>query len=136
MKLLFKKISLASDHAGFVLKEIIKNKLTKKKIGMSVCCDGVCLTVISFKSKIAEFYLSNETLKRSNFNRRKSGDTINLELPLRHGQDISGHVCQGHVDTVGKVTKVKKNNKSIIIDFVLTKSFKNQLIEKKDDKVL
>ena len=44
-------------------------KLTKKKLGMSVCCDGVCLTVISFKSKIAEFYLSNETLKRSNFNR-------------------------------------------------------------------
>jgi riboflavin synthase len=105
-------------------------KLTKKKIGMSVCCDGVCLTVISFKSKIAEFYLSNETLKRSNFNRRKLGDTINLELPLRHGQDISGHVCQGHVDTVGKVTKIKKNNKSTIIDFVLTKSFKNQLIEK------
>ena len=75
-------------------------KLYKKKtIGMSISCDGVCLTLISKKKNILEFFLSNETLIRSKFNTIKIGDKINLEQPLRKGQDISGHICQGHVDT-------------------------------------
>jgi riboflavin synthase len=47
----------------------VKSNLTvsKKDIGLSVACDGVCLTLISFKSKLMEFYLSKETLVRSKF---------------------------------------------------------------------
>ena len=48
-------------------------------IGISVSCDGVCLTLISLKNKILEFYLSNETLNRSKFKKIKKGDPINLE---------------------------------------------------------
>ena len=43
-------------------------KLKNKDIGLSIACDGVCLTLISYKSKIMEFYLSNETIIRSKFN--------------------------------------------------------------------
>ena len=43
-------------------------RLNKKDIGLSVACDGICLTLISFKSKLMEFYLSKETLNRSKFN--------------------------------------------------------------------
>ena len=46
-----------------------------------------------------EFYLSNETILRSKFKNLKMNDLINLELPLKYGQKISGHICQGHVDT-------------------------------------
>ena len=77
-------------------------KLNNKNLGVSISCDGVCLTLISIKKKIAEFYLSNETLKRSKFRSLKLKDKINLELPLKYGHKISGHICQGHVDTVGK----------------------------------
>ena len=42
-------------------------KLSKKDIGVSVACDGVCLTLISMKNKLMEFYLSNETIRRSKF---------------------------------------------------------------------
>ena len=42
-------------------------KLSKKDIGVSVACDGVCLTLISIRNKIMEFYLSNETIERSKF---------------------------------------------------------------------
>ena len=42
-------------------------KLTGKNIGLSIACDGVCLTLISYKSKIMEFYLSKETVDRSKF---------------------------------------------------------------------
>ena len=55
-------------------------KLSKKDIGVSVACDGVCLTLITIKSNIMEFYLSNETLKKSKFRLIKLKDKINLEL--------------------------------------------------------
>ena len=55
-----------------------------------------------------EFYLSNETIERSKFRYIKINDQINLELPLKYGQKISGHICQGHVDTVGKIINIKK----------------------------
>ena len=79
-------------------------KLTKKDIGVSVACDGVCLTLISIKNRLMEFYLSDETIQRSKFKFLKIEDNINLELPLKFGQKISGHICQGHVDTVGKIS--------------------------------
>ena len=83
-------------------------KLSKKDLGVSISCDGVCLTLISFKKKIIEFYLSNETLNKSKFKNVKLKDKINLELPLKFGQNISGHICQGHVDTVCKVKQIRK----------------------------
>ena len=42
-------------------------KITKKNIGISIACDGVCLTLINVKKKVMEFYLSNETIIRSKF---------------------------------------------------------------------
>ena len=42
-------------------------KLTRKDLGVSVACDGVCLTLIDIKNQIMEFYLSNETIQRSKF---------------------------------------------------------------------
>ena len=56
-------------------------KVSKKDIGLSVACDGVCLTLVSYKSKIMEFYLSKETIIRSKFKFLKIRDKINLELP-------------------------------------------------------
>ena len=105
-------------------------KLSSKNIGLSVACDGVCLTLISYKSKVMEFYLSKETIKRSKFKFLKIKDVINLELPLKYGTKISGHICQGHVDTVGKVGGIKKIDKSYLFNFIITLKQKKQLIEK------
>ena len=105
-------------------------KLSSKNIGLSVACDGVCLTLISYKSKVMEFYLSKETIKRSKFKFLKIKDVINLELPLKYGTKISGHICQGHVDTVGKVSDIKKIDKSYFFNFIITPKEKKQLIEK------
>ena len=83
-------------------------RLSKKDIGVSIACDGVCLTLITINNKIMEFYLSNETIDRSKFRFLKINEQINLEMPLKYGQKISGHICQGHVDTVGKIKNIKK----------------------------
>jgi riboflavin synthase len=104
--------------------------LSNKDIGVSVACDGVCLTLITIKKKIMEFYLSNETIKRSKFKYLKINDLINLELPLKYGQKISGHICQGHVDTTGKILSIKKIDKSYIFDFEINSKERKNLIEK------
>ncbi len=105
-------------------------KLYKKDLGVSICCDGVCLTLISIKNKIIEFYLSKEKIKRSKFNKLKINDILNLELPLKYGQKISGHICQGHVDTVARVNKISNVDKSSIYDFSIDINYKKYLIEK------
>mgnify|MGYP001158288758 FL=1 len=105
-------------------------KVSKKDMGLSVACDGVCLTLISYSSKIMEFYLSKETIIRSKFKSLKINDKINLELPLKYGAKISGHICQGHVDTVGKVNSINKVDKSFIFDFEIPKKERKHLIEK------
>ncbi len=101
-----------------------------KDIGISISCDGVCLTLISKKNKILEFYLSNETLNRTKFKKIRNNDIINLELPLKNGQSISGHICQGHVDFVSKLLKIKLIDKSYLMQFTANNYQKKNLIEK------
>ena len=111
----------------------IKSKLrfNTREIGSSVCCDGVCLTLVKVKKNIIYFYISNETLIRSNFRLLRVYQTINLEKSISYGQKISGHFTQGHVDTVAKINKVKIIDKTWIINFqVLNKSLNKFLIEK------
>ena len=104
--------------------------LKSKDLGVSISCDGVCLTLVSKKNKILEFYLSNETLNRSKFKKINKGDIINLELPLKKGQNISGHICQGHVDYVSQVKKIKLIDKSYQMEFSANSKQKKSLIEK------
>jgi len=110
----------------------IKSNLTvkSKDLGISISCDGTCLTLISKKNKILEFYLSNETLNRTKFIKIKKGDFINLELPLKYGQNISGHICQGHVDYVAKLKNIKVIDKSYLMEFSTNNAQKKNLIEK------
>ena len=125
---LIAKISKRSKGINIFVKSDLK--LTNKDLGMSIACDGVCLTLITIKKNIMEFYLSNETVKRSKFKFLKIKDLINLELPLKYGQKISGHICQGHVDTTGKVLSIKKVDKSYIFDFEINSKERINIIEK------
>ena len=125
---LITKISKRTKGINIFIKSDLK--LSKKDIGVSIACDGVCLTLITIQNKIMEFYLSNETVKRSKFKYLQKNDLINLELPLKYGQKISGHICQGHVDTTGKVLGIKKIDKSYLFDFGIKPKEKKDLIEK------
>ena len=104
--------------------------LKSKDLGTSISCDGVCLSLISKKNKTLEFYLSNETLNRTKFKKIKKGDIINLELPLKYGQNISGHICQGHVDCISRVKKIKLIDRSYVMEFSTNNAQKKNLIDK------
>ena len=125
--------SVNQDVGGFLTATFFINsnlKLTKKDIGVSVASDGVCLTLVTIKNKLMEFYLSDETIQRSKFKFLKINDILNLELPLKYGTKISGHICQGHVDTVSHVLSVMKVDKSYLFEFQIPIKERKNLIEK------
>ena len=105
-------------------------KLDNKSLGSSVSCDGVCLTLTSIKNNILTFYLSNETIKRSNFSKAKLGKIINMEKSLKLGDEVSGHYTQGHIDTVGKVLNIKIIDKTWILKINIPKKFNKYIVEK------
>ena len=101
-------------------------KIKKEELGSSISCNGVCLTLLKIDKKIIYFYISIETIRRSNFSEIKIGDEVNLEKSLVYGQKISGHFTQGHVDTTAKVKKI------LLIDnsWILKLEFKNRKLIK------
>ena len=116
---------------GSLVLEVASNISFKNSdIGESVCCDGVCLTLIRIKKKSFLFYLSKETLNRSNFKNIKFGKNINLEKSLYHGKKISGHYIQGHVDTTSVVKGIKVIDKSWNVNLKLEKKYKKFIVEK------
>ncbi len=105
-------------------------KFSKKEIGSSVSCSGVCLTLEKINGKLITFYLSKETLNKSNFSSSKKGVLINVEKSLKFGDRISGHFVQGHVDTTALVKKINFVGKSWYINFKILKKYKKILIQK------
>ena len=125
---LVNKITKRKKGTNIFLKSNLK--IGKKDVGISIACDGVCLTLINSKNKLMEFYLSKESIKRSKFKNVKVGDYINLELPLKFGNKISGHMCQGHVDCTSKLSFIKKIDKSYLLDFNISTKERKNLVEK------
>ncbi len=117
--------------SGSSVIEIQSNiKFKKSDIGESVSVDGVCLTLIKIMKSSFLFYLSKETLKRSNFKKAKLGNLVNLEKSLKFGTKISGHYVQGHVDTTAKVKSIKIIDRSWVVEFIIEKKFSKFIIEK------
>lgn len=77
-------------------------------IGASVNVSGVCLTVTELDGDVARFDVSAETLQRTTLGTRDAGERVNIERPLRIGDELGGHMVQGHVDGVGRVLSVER----------------------------
>ncbi len=75
-------------------------------VGSSIAVNGCCLTVTDLAGEVFACDLSGETLRRTSFGELKPGTKVNLELPLKAGAEFGGHFVQGHVDGVGRVTRL------------------------------
>ena len=105
-------------------------KFRKKEIGSSISCSGTCLTLEKFKKNLSTFYISKETLIRTNFRFLKKNNPINLEKSMKYGNLISGHFVQGHVDCTSKIKKINFIGKSCFLDLSLQKNKKKFLVTK------
>jgi len=75
-------------------------------IGASISCAGCCLTVVEADRGAFAVQVSAETLSRTTLGRWKAGTRINLERPLKMGDELGGHVVSGHVDGVGEIIAI------------------------------
>ena len=125
------KISkIYKNNNNCILEILSKIKFSKNEIGSSISCSGACLTLEKYKGNLSKFYISKETLNRTNFRSSHKGDLINLEKSLKYGDRISGHFAQGHVDTTSTIKKIDFVGKSWFVNFKLPKKYKKYLIHK------
>lgn len=93
------------------------NEFNDIKLGDSIACDGVCLTVEAFDESQMTFALAAETIRVLNWNPQSwIGKVVNLERSLRFGDRIHGHLVTGHVDSLGEVVRADLQGESFFLD--------------------
>ncbi len=85
------------------------------KPGDSIAVNGVCLTAVERTNGSFAADVMPETLRRTSLEPLAEGDEVNLELPLRAGDRLGGHVMQGHVDGTGTVEAVTEEGSSKVV---------------------
>ena len=83
--------------------------------GDSIAVNGVCLTATERGNGSFAAEVMPETLRRTSLAPLQIGDEVNLELPLRAGDRLGGHMVQGHVDGTGTVASVTEEGNSRVV---------------------
>lgn len=84
-------------------------------IGASISCSGACMTVVDkgdANDRWFAFTASGETLSKTTLGDWKIGDAINLERPMRVGDELGGHIVTGHVDGIAEIVSMKPEGES------------------------
>ncbi len=100
------------------------------KLGESISCSGVCLTVAEFKDNIFYCNLSPETISKTNLKNKMVKEKINLERSLKLGDELGGHLVFGHVDGICILKKVTQKKNSWILEFSLNDALIKYLTNK------
>jgi riboflavin synthase len=98
--------------------------------GASVAIDGVCLTVTDRDGDVCRFDVSAESLARSTLGRKEAGQHVNVERPLRAGQELGGHIVQGHVDGIGRIVDVAPEGAGRRITVSLPRDLERYVVSK------
>jgi len=100
------------------------------KLGDSISVNGVCLTVVGFTKSSFSAEVMAETLRRSNLGGLKSGGKVNLERALRPTDRLGGHFVSGHIDGVGTIKSVVKEDIADVFTIFAPVSVMKYVIEK------
>ncbi len=100
------------------------------KIDQSVSHNGVCLTVTKIEENSHWVTAIDETLQKSNLEKLKVGDLVNLERSMIANGRFDGHIVQGHVDQTGIVKSIKEAGGSWLFDFGFDLTYGNVTVEK------
>ena len=100
------------------------------KIGDSIAVNGVCLTASAIKQNVAEFDVSGESLAKTTLQKLKVGSQVNIERAIRADARFGGHFVQGHIDAVGKISKIQKQGDFWRFIFSVSDEIKGGLVAK------
>ena len=105
-------------------------ELSKVKIGSSIMCSGICLTVINKKNKSFSVNVSEETLNVTNAKNWKKGTKLNLEKSLKVGDELGGHIVTGHIDDTSRLLRKRILKKSSELTFELPDNLQKYVCKK------
>ncbi|MFH1231704.1 MAG: riboflavin synthase [Planctomycetota bacterium] len=103
------------------------------KLGDSIAINGVCLTITSIsgqKKEYITFDVVPETVKRTTLGKLKAGDKVNIEPAIRGGEPLGGHFVQGHIDTIGTVSSIRKQGSEYLMQIRCPHKITGSIIEK------
>ena len=110
--------------------EIASPLAAELREGDSVAVNGVCLTAVAADGDRFRADVMAETLRRSSLGPLADGDPVNLELPLRAGAPLGGHVVQGHVDGTGTVAGVEDDGFARVVRIACDPDLLRYVVEK------
>ena len=100
------------------------------KLGDSVAVNGVCLTAVEIAPPKLTFDVVRETVERSTLKNLRSGNSVNLERPLRAGDRLGGHMVLGHVDGIGIVREIRKSGGETVFRIEASPEIMQYIVEK------
>jgi riboflavin synthase len=89
-------------------------------MGASIACSGICMTVVDKGNEKDRWFAvtaSGETLSKTTLSQWKVGDPVNLERPMRVGDEFGGHIVTGHIDAVAEIVRVVPEGESTRMTF-------------------
>ncbi|HEX6300260.1 MAG TPA: riboflavin synthase [Acidimicrobiia bacterium] len=100
-------------------------------VGASISVNGVCLTAVATGDDTVSFDVIPETMQRTNLGSLVRASQVNLERPMPAGGRFDGHIVQGHVDGVGKVSTIETTDDGgVVMTVVIPESLCRYLVEK------
>jgi riboflavin synthase len=102
------EVGIVQEIGGARLRIAATRAVAGTAVGGSIAVNGVCLTAIDVARDAFVAEVMAETLRRTTLGRLVAGDHVNLEPPLKLGDEIGGHLVQGHVDGTGVVAGVRQ----------------------------
>ena len=119
-----------SNHCGHLWLTVKKPAVWKTKLGESISVNGVCSTITKQTKNNFTFEFMPETLRLTTLGGLKNKDLVNLERSLKLNDLVGGHLVSGHIDCVGKISKIISDHKSKIYTFSFPKKFEKFVINK------
>jgi len=99
------------DDRRFVVRT--RHDMTPIAIGASIACSGCCLTVVEKGKDWFAVEVSGESLDKTHLGDWRQGSRLNLELSLKLGDELGGHLVYGHVDGVGRIVSMTPEGGSV-----------------------
>lgn len=125
------EVARVTRSAGLMRLQVVMGELAKRtRKGDSVSVDGVCLTATNVAGEAADFDVGEETLSVSTLGDFRVRRRVNLELPLKAGDPLGGHIVQGHGDGVGTIVRVEISSDSKIMGVSLPPALAAEMVLK------
>jgi len=106
--------SIEKNETGKTFEIEAPKTIQNKEIGASIAINGVCTTITALTSTSFTCHAIPETLSITNLEMLEVNSEVNLETPLTLNQGLDGHLVQGHVDGMGKVTSFTRGNNNTL----------------------